>query len=59
MAKYKEEKKLNPYSKRGLVQARVDNEEMKIISDKAIIYCDGDLSKFVRLACLNYRPLKK
>lgn len=57
--KFKEKKKINPYTKNGLVQCRVDNDDMKIIVDKATIYTEGDLSKFVRMACLNYRPLTR
>lgn len=54
-----EQKKLNPYTKRNIIQARVDNEDFQIITEKAFVYCGGDISKFVRLACLNYRPLRK
>ena len=52
---YKEIKKLNPYSKRNIIQARVDVQEMQQIITKAHLYCSGDISKFIRLACLNYK----
>jgi hypothetical protein len=53
-----DKKRLNPYTRRGLIQARVDNEEMQSIITKALVYCKGDVSKFIRMACLNYRPVK-
>lgn len=55
----KQQKKSNPYTKRTVIQARVDNDELRQIVEKAIMYCDGELSEFIRLACLSYRPLKK
>lgn len=53
------EKKVNPYLKKNLIQARVDNEDLQIIFTKAQVYCGGDISQFVRMACLNFRPLKR
>lgn len=55
----KEDKKLNPYSKRNLIQARVDNDELQEILTKARVYCDGDVSKFIRIACKNFKPLQR
>lgn len=52
-------KKLNPYSKRNVVQFRVDTEEMRSIITKAIMYTDGNVSEFARQAALNYKPIKK
>ena len=43
----------------GLIQARVNNIELKEIVTKAMIYTGGDISKLVRLSVLNYRPLKR
>jgi len=55
----KKEKKLNPYTKRNKLEARVDNEELQVILTKARLYCGGNLSEYVREATLNYRPVKK
>ena len=52
MAEYKP---VNPYTKRGLIQARVNNEQLQQIVTKAFIYCGGDISKYVRLACLEFK----
>jgi uncharacterized protein (DUF1778 family) len=52
-------KKLNAFTKRGLIQARVNNDDMREIVTKAQMYTKGNVSDFVRLAALNYRPLKK
>jgi hypothetical protein len=54
-----ETKKQNPFVKRNLIQARVDNDDMKVIIEKAFVYCGGDLSKFVRMACLNFKSVTK
>lgn len=56
---YKEEKKKNPYVRNGLVQARINPEETAIIVNNAILYTGGDVSKWVRLATLNYKPPRK
>ncbi len=53
------ERKQNPYTKRNLIQARVDAEEFRLILIQAQIHTDGDLSKFVRMAALNYKPKAK
>lgn len=55
----KPEKKQNPYARRGLIQARVNNDEMQVILEKALVHTKGEISDFVRLACLNYKPLTK
>lgn len=55
----KEAKKQNPYLKKHMIQARVDAEDMREIVTKALYFCAGDLSAFVRLACLSYKPRKK
>lgn len=55
----KETKKQNPYLKKHMIQARVDAEDMREILTKSLYYCAGDLSSFVRMACLNYKPRKK
>lgn len=52
-------KKLNPYARRTLIQARVNNEEMQEILTKALLYSKGNVSNYIRLAALNYRPVKK
>lgn len=52
-------RKPNPYTKRNLIQARLDNDELNIVHPKAVVYCGGNMSEFVRLAVLNYKPLKK
>jgi uncharacterized protein (DUF1778 family) len=52
-------KKLNAFTKRGLIQARVNNDDMREIVTKAQMYTKGNVSDFVRLAALNYRPLTK
>lgn len=52
-------KKLNPYSKRNLVQARLDHEDFQAVLTKAQMFTNGNVSEFVRLAAINYRPIKK
>lgn len=52
-------KKINPHVRNGLIQARMSNQEMQIVLQKAEVYHHGDISKFTREAALNYRPLKK
>jgi len=54
-----EKKKQNPYTKRNLIQARVDTAELQEILTKAHLYTSGDISKFVRMAALNYKPPRK
>jgi len=54
-----ETKKLNPYTKRNLVQARVDLDEMREILMKAEMYFGGDVSRLVRESLRAYRPIKK
>lgn len=52
-------KSKNPYIKRGLVQARVTNTEMQQVLMKSLLYTQGNVSEYVRLACVNYRqPIK-
>ena len=55
----KEIKKLNPYSKRNRLNFRVDNEEMQTIFTKALLYADGDVSVYLRMAALGYKPYTK
>lgn len=52
-------KKLNPYTKRSLIQAKVNTEELQMIITKARMFTDGNVSEFVRLAALNYKPIKR
>lgn len=49
----------NPYSKRGLIQARVDTKEMQVIVTKATMFSGGIISDWVREACVNYKPITK
>jgi len=42
-----------------IIQARVDFNELQEITTKAHIYSKGQMSEYIRLACLNYRPIKK
>jgi hypothetical protein len=53
------DRKPNPYTRKSLVQARVNNEELAEILKRALYYCDGDLAKYARLAMLNYKGPKK
>jgi hypothetical protein len=53
------QKKLNPFTKRNLLQARVDNEEFRLVLTKARMFTDGNVSDFVREAVLNYRNVRK
>jgi len=55
----KQVKKQNPAIRSGLVQSRVNVNEMQEIVTKAHMYSNGNLSNYVRLACLNFRPIKK
>lgn len=52
-------RKPNPYTKRNLVQCRVDNEELNEIFTKAQVYSAGNISEYLRLAVLSYKPLKR
>lgn len=56
---YTEEKPINPHTRRTLIQARVNTKEMQEILTRALMYCNGDVSKYVRMSTLNYRPVKK
>lgn len=47
------------YTKIGLVQARLDNAELREVVTKADIYTKGNVSAFVREAVLGWRPLKR
>ncbi len=52
-------KKIKAYTRRGLIQARVNVEDMREIFAKSVLYAKGNLSEYVRMAALNYRPTKK
>lgn len=54
----KHAKKLNPYTKKNLIQSRVDDEDLKVIETKARLYTASNMSEYVRLACLNYKKGK-
>jgi len=43
----------------SLIQARVNVDELREIITKAHIYAYGEMSEFVRMACLEFRPLKR
>lgn len=46
-------------NKPNRVQARVSLEDFQLILIKARLYTKGDVSKFVRMAVMNYKPIKK
>lgn len=48
-----------PYTKLSLIQTRVNNKQLQEIVTKAHLYAEGNMSEYVRLACLNYRPIRK
>ncbi len=52
-------KKTNAFTRRGMIQARVDVADMREIIAKSILYSKGNLSEYVRMAALNYRPIRK
>jgi hypothetical protein len=43
----------------SLIQARVNIDELREILTKAHIYTYGEISEFIRMACLEFRPLKR
>ena len=47
------------YNRGIILHVRVDQTEMHEINTKSHLYARGSVSDFVRLACLNYRPIKK
>lgn len=47
------------YVRGGLIQSRVNVDEFREILTKAQVYAKGNMSDFVRMACLAYRPLKR
>ncbi len=49
----------NPSTKRNLVQARIDLADFQEVLMKAQMHTKGNVSDFVRMAVLNYKPLKK
>lgn len=49
----------NPRARNSVVQTRVNNEELHAIHVKAHAHTQGDISKFMREAALNYKPIKK
>lgn len=52
-------KKPNAYAKRGLIQTRVSTEDLREIIAKSVLYAKGNVSEYVRMAALNYRPTRK
>lgn len=56
--KEKPKRKPNPYSKRNLIQSRMDNEELQDALTKAAVYTNGEMSDLIRLA-IKRLPLKK
>lgn len=59
MAKKVKEEKRKPYVKTGLLQARVNPKDFQEIITKSFLYAGGNMSDYVRMACLYYRPIKK
>ncbi len=55
----KSDKRQNPYTRRNTIQSRVDNKELQEIFTKARLYSNGNISEYVRLAALNYRPINR
>lgn len=51
--------KVKKETKRHLIQARVTTEQFQEIITKSFLYCNGDISKFVRMACVEYKSTKK
>lgn len=49
----------NPYSRRSLIQSRVDTKELQTIVTKAAMFTGGNVSEWVREAALNYKPITK
>lgn len=49
----------NPYSRRSLIQSRVDTKELQTIITKAAMFTGGNVSEWVREAALNYKPITK
>lgn len=47
------------YVRQGLIQSRVNNEELREILTKAELYAKGNMSDYVRMACLGFRPIKR
>lgn len=54
-----DKKKPNAYTKRGLVQARLNNDDYREVLNKAQVYTKGNVSEFVRQAVVGWRPLKR
>lgn len=53
-------KKDNPNRRNGRLNSRANNDEMHKILKKALYYDGGDLSKYIRRACLGYdKPKEK
>lgn len=52
-------KKVNPNVRNTIVQARLNATELHVVHKKAFTYCKGSMSKFVRMALLNYKPAIK
>jgi len=52
-------KKKNPNSRNSLIQTRVSNAELQDILAKSFVLTNGNVSEYVRLACLHYKTLKK
>jgi hypothetical protein len=55
----KREKKVKKKARNCLLQARCNHDEQREIHTKAVMYAKGEMSEFVRMACLNYRPLRR
>lgn len=52
-------KKPNANVRNSIIQTRLNAAELKVAHEKAFVHCGGDMSKFVRIAVLNYKPLTK
>ncbi len=51
--------KKRDYTKKQIVQTRVTTEDLREILAKAALYSQGNVSDFIRMAALNYRPIKR
>ncbi len=61
MLKEKKLKNPNPNPhRRNIVQpVRLNTNELNEIMTKAHLYTEGNIGKFLRIAAINYKPLKK
>lgn len=59
MQKLKAPRKPNPYARKIVVPFKVNSEEMREILKRSGAWTAGNVSEYIRIAALNFRPKKE